>query len=339
MGFKTLFWKIVAIVGIGIGVASQVSSQGSSEMGAEPGIAGALRAFQCDRLSGPILLSRASSGWAVSGLGDRVIADEFDFGFRLTSPEDPNFLGFLRETEISWSLMILSSSGSFESDCKTIDGIISWVLLEATLNAIEGALTSDMQSEILRLEGLVGTLQEELTEARTAQADAASLEHQIISLQFQVDALTNRLNTLDEALRSNKLEDWAREMLAELETLPGRLAISHISSSSVPPLTGSERDSFRAAIHRCWVVDPGSESARVVTTVAFEMDPEGRVLTDSIVMLRTSGGAEYAIKSAFESARRAILRCQANGYSLPQEKYEQWRYVEMTFNPSEMRIR
>jgi hypothetical protein len=51
-----------------------------------------------------------------------------------------------------------------------------------------------------------------------------------------------------------------------------------------------------------------------------------------------SGGSDTAIGIAFESARRAVLRCQSTtGYDLPADKYEQWREVEMTFDPSGVR--
>jgi len=38
----------------------------------------------------------------------------------------------------------------------------------------------------------------------------------------------------------------------------------------------------------------------------------------------------------FETARRAIIRCGADGFPLPVEKYGQWREIEMTFNPEGM---
>ncbi|MDO7707324.1 MAG: energy transducer TonB, partial [Loktanella sp.] len=42
---------------------------------------------------------------------------------------------------------------------------------------------------------------------------------------------------------------------------------------------------------------------------------------------------------AFQAARRAILRCQSGGYQLPADKYDQWKEVEITFDPSGMRLR
>ncbi|MEQ9675666.1 MAG: energy transducer TonB, partial [Roseovarius indicus] len=40
-----------------------------------------------------------------------------------------------------------------------------------------------------------------------------------------------------------------------------------------------------------------------------------------------------------EAARRAIISCVADGYKVPPEKYDQWRDIEMTFNPEKMRIK
>ena len=87
-----------------------------------------------------------------------------------------------------------------------------------------------------------------------------------------------------------------------------------------------------------WNVDVGSEAARVTLTVAFDLDPQGRVQGD-IRRVGGQGGSEAAIEAAFQSARRAILRCQGDGYQLPQDKYDQWKQIEMTFNPDEMRLR
>ncbi len=54
---------------------------------------------------------------------------------------------------------------------------------------------------------------------------------------------------------------------------------------------------------------------------------------------QTMGGSDAVVGSAFEAARRAILRRQSDGFPLPPEKFEQWRLVEMSFDPSRMAIR
>jgi hypothetical protein len=59
----------------------------------------------------------------------------------------------------------------------------------------------------------------------------------------------------------------------------------------------------------------------------------------SIRMLSFEGGSEAAAKQAYETARRAIIRCGASGFNLPVDKYSQWQTIEMTFNPESMRIK
>ena len=104
-----------------------------------------------------------------------------------------------------------------------------------------------------------------------------------------------------------------------------------------PPMTGTERDSFRIAVNSCWNVDPGSVAARVIVEIGFTLNRDGTL--DGEPRLLSSDGDQSATSTAFEAARRAILRCQRGGYQLPAEKYEQWREVVITFDPSGMRLR
>ena len=93
-------------------------------------------------------------------------------------------------------------------------------------------------------------------------------------------------------------------------------------------------------MQRCWLVDVGSEAASVTVTVSMDMQPDGSVVASSLRMTGSRGGSGAAVETAFQAARRAILRCQGSeGYDLPQEKYQQWKQIEMTFNPDEMRLR
>ncbi|WP_292291811.1 cell envelope biogenesis protein TolA [Marivita sp.] len=118
-------------------------------------------------------------------------------------------------------------------------------------------------------------------------------------------------------------------------------ALSGSPSGTVdgPPLTEAETDGFRIAVQDCWVVDVGSQAANVTVTVGFDMDRSGQVVGASLRMLSSEGGTGSAAETAFQAARRAILRCQGDGYNLPPEKFDQWKRVEMTFNPESMRIR
>ncbi|CUH78194.1 hypothetical protein [Tropicibacter naphthalenivorans] len=107
-----------------------------------------------------------------------------------------------------------------------------------------------------------------------------------------------------------------------------------------PPMTGGERDAFRIAVQKCWQVDVGSQAANVTVTVGFELGQDGKVVNGTVRMIGADGGNASATETAFQAARRAVLRCQLpNGYDLPADKYDQWKQVEMTFNPQDMRLR
>ncbi|WP_108816448.1 energy transducer TonB [Loktanella sp. Alg231-35] len=126
------------------------------------------------------------------------------------------------------------------------------------------------------------------------------------------------------------------DVAAALEAALG--ATEAPAAAAGPPMTGSERDSFRVSVNRCWNVDPGSVAARVTVEVGFSLDREGKVQGNDVRLI-SSDGDQSATNTAFEAARRAILRCQSGGYELPADKYDQWKDVVITFDPSGMRLR
>jgi hypothetical protein len=105
-----------------------------------------------------------------------------------------------------------------------------------------------------------------------------------------------------------------------------------------PAMTGAERDSFRVAVNRCWIVDPGALAARVTVEVGFSLERNGSVRGNDVRLLSSEGDSS-AVDAAFRAARSAILRCQSGGYQLPADKYDQWQEVVITFDPSGMRLR
>jgi hypothetical protein len=109
--------------------------------------------------------------------------------------------------------------------------------------------------------------------------------------------------------------------------------------TSGPTLTAGETNALRLAVQNCWVVDVGSQAANVTVVIGMSMDVRGKVTPGSLRLVSSTGGEGSAVETAFQSARRAVLRCQKEGYDLPDDKYEQWKEIEMTFNPKDMRIR
>lgn len=163
--------------------------------------------------------------------------------------------------------------------------------------------------------------------------------------QFQ----DNRLQTLEGGtLKSSDCSDMT-ETIAQLVNLIGEADTdASVSPSAIVPataqttvtglaMTGPELENFRIAVNRCWNVEPGSVAARVTVEVGFTLTREGRITGEP--RLLSSNGDPAATATAFEAARRAILRCQNGGYQLPPDKFVQWQETTMTFDVTGLRLR
>lgn len=144
--------------------------------------------------------------------------------------------------------------------------------------------------------------------------------------------------TPDDATATQSTPAPEATQAAVNDALAAALGGAAPDAPSGPPMTAGEKDNLRLAVQQCWVVDVGSRAANVTVTVGLSLDRNGKVQGD-IRMLSAEGGSPVEAETAFQSARRAILRCQKTGYDLPAEKYGQWRDIEMTFNPERMRIK
>lgn len=87
---------------------------------------------------------------------------------------------------------------------------------------------------------------------------------------------------------------------------------------------------MRIQIQPCWVVDIDSGQSETIVTLGFAMNPDGTVQPDSITLLHAEGPDT---EGAVHSARRALLRCQGEGYPLPLSDYDAWKQIEIKFDP------
>ena len=146
-----------------------------------------------------------------------------------------------------------------------------------------------------------------------------------------------------QAAISDALDDALQDAAApapEPEPQPEAQPDATASAPTGPPLTSGEKDALRVAVQQCWNVGALSSAAlRVTVTVGVSMLADGRPDTASIRQVAAEGGSSDAVRQAYEAARRAIIRCGARGYDLPADKFDQWREIEMVFNPERMRIK
>jgi hypothetical protein len=108
------------------------------------------------------------------------------------------------------------------------------------------------------------------------------------------------------------------------------------------PLSASQTDGFLREVGACWNLGAASTSAlRTKVTIRFDLAPDGTIIQGSMEMVGYDGGDAGAAQIAYRTARSAIFRCQKRdgraGYTLPRDQYEQWKTIELTFNPDKMR--
>jgi hypothetical protein len=101
-------------------------------------------------------------------------------------------------------------------------------------------------------------------------------------------------------------------------------------------LTASQIDLVRQTIRKCWHFPSGlKDAANLVVDIKMELDKDGNVKRAEIVDNgRMSTDSNYKI--AAENAYRAVLDPDCNPLPLPKEKYEEWKDLELSFNPKDM---
>ena len=142
----------------------------------------------------------------------------------------------------------------------------------------------------------------------------------------------------EDAVAAALAEALAEEAAAEPAAEPAQSAATDLPVG--PPMTAGEKDALRVAVNACWNVGALSmEALRTTVTVGFSVGQDGVPDAGSITLVDSAGGSDTATRQAYEAARRAIIRCGARGFPLPPEKYEQWKNIEIVFDPNGMRMR
>ncbi len=108
--------------------------------------------------------------------------------------------------------------------------------------------------------------------------------------------------------------------------------IGSLIGGSDAKMTASELDALRARLSQCWSPPIGwSDPAEVRVVLMIYLNADGTIGGNPQVLQAPQG--RYA-QAAPESAVRAVRRCAP--YNLPPEKYEAWKQVKVTFDPTDM---
>jgi len=123
-----------------------------------------------------------------------------------------------------------------------------------------------------------------------------------------------------------------QRQLATAETLNGAVSLG-APNAHASQLSQSELDGLRARLSQCWSPPAGVDATSnlfVVLHVLFK--PDGSLATEPAVV----EGSESVLGPALtESAKRALLLCQPFTMLKP-EHYEQWKDIEVKFDPHEL---
>jgi len=101
-------------------------------------------------------------------------------------------------------------------------------------------------------------------------------------------------------------------------------------------LTATQIDLIRQTIRKCWHFPAGLKNAQdLVVDIRMELDQSGNVKKAEIV---DNGrmSSDPSFKIAAENAHRAVLDPECNPLPLPKEKYDEWKELELSFNPKDM---
>ncbi len=101
-------------------------------------------------------------------------------------------------------------------------------------------------------------------------------------------------------------------------------------------VTGTEIDAIRRQIARCWIVPNGARDVQdLIVDVEMKIAKDGTV-TEAKVTDRARMARDQRFRAAADSAQRAVLDPRCNPLPLNPEKYEEWKDLEMSFNPKDM---
>jgi colicin import membrane protein len=118
------------------------------------------------------------------------------------------------------------------------------------------------------------------------------------------------------------------------QTLTGE-AINPLSSYGMHSGTADTnvatwKGAFATAVRRCFNFPyNGQDADQFSADIDIQMRPDGTVAADPVIV-EVHGPSRSIATAMAESAKRAILQCQAYAF-LPKEQYNSWKYIPLTF--------
>jgi outer membrane biosynthesis protein TonB len=123
-----------------------------------------------------------------------------------------------------------------------------------------------------------------------------------------------------------------QRQMAAAETLGSQPNLG-ASNGTAAQLSQSEIDALRARLVQCWNPPPGLDaSSKIYVVLRVLFKPDGSMSREPILVEATASPLGPTLA---ESAKRALLSCQPFTMLKP-EHYDQWKDLELKFDPREM---
>ena len=123
-----------------------------------------------------------------------------------------------------------------------------------------------------------------------------------------------------------------QRQMAAAETLNNQPALG-ASSGAAAQLSQSEIEALRSRISNCWSPPPGiTASTKIYVVLRVLFKPDASMSREPVLVEGTASALGPALA---ESAKRALLLCQPFTMLKP-EHYEQWKDLELKFDPQEL---
>lgn len=101
-------------------------------------------------------------------------------------------------------------------------------------------------------------------------------------------------------------------------------------------LTMSEEDALRRQLEGCWNVPLGAKDAESLRVEIFMVINPDRTLREAKVVDTGRYNSDTFFRAAADSALRAVRNPLCSPFEVPPDKYETWKTVTVTFDPSQM---
>ena len=143
--------------------------------------------------------------------------------------------------------------------------------------------------------------------------------------------------TLADILKDvRKTESTQEPVPDQSKEKPAKEAASEPTATRLSDrLSMSELDALKRQIAQCWNPPVGSKDADFVVYLNIQVNPD-RTVRSAEIANRNEIGNDISKRTVAESALRAVRNPACSPLKLPENKYDLWNTVVMTFNMREM---